>query len=246
MKLESSRTYLNVRVGKYHSAECYLHVRRQDLEWFNLSHQQNFKQIFHLLSTSILPRMFSDEVEESHAKITKKKRPPTMLGPGGVPLDLGERHAATKPTASNQQSTLNNPNKRKRGKGAGVAAAAAKKVAVEKKLLESKHGNETGIYYAFGNSIQLTYHLIDENPKEKTKPGVTLVFHEKMDDQKNQEDGGKNKGSFRHLIKLSKRIILWCYPYDPAHPNEPDPEGGMPRPEMIPLSDLFREPYHQD
>lgn len=47
--------------------------------------------------------------------------------------------------------------------------------------------------------------------------------------------------TFRQLKKLSKRIVMWVYPFDPANPTEPNDTtgGGFPRPEMIPLTTLF-------
>lgn len=76
-------------------------------------------------------------------------------------------------------------------------------------------------YHAFGKTLKLTYRLHEP----KTKPTTTLVV---------------NSGKYKELVKLSQRIEAYCYPYDPQNPYDPDPEGGMPRPEIIPTSELFR------
>jgi hypothetical protein len=70
---------------------------------------------------------------------------------------------------------------------------------------------------------------------------ATLIFAPK------NTESPKGAPLFLQLPKLSKRISLWCYPIDKNNPNEPAPEGGgFPRPEMMPITSLFRPPYTDD
>ena len=129
---------------------------------------------------------------------------------------------------------------------------------------KTKRKRDTGdISYLFAETLQVTYRA----EEIKTSDSVTLLFNNKADQGKEtdknansskgkrkqpvdaDDDSGK-KGStkvlatatFRTLKKLSKRIIIWVYPFDPANPSAPIPEGGgFPRPEMIPLTSLFVE-----
>jgi len=49
---------------------------------------------------------------------------------------------------------------------------------------------------------------------------------------------------FRQYPKLSKRFIVWCYPRESAEDlfHDPTASGGFPRPELIPIASLFRQP----
>jgi len=134
---------------------------------------------------------------------------------------------------------------------------------------KTKRKRDTGdISYLFGETLQVTYRV----EEIKTSDSVTLLYNNidpgkdtksnKKGSLKNSVGGGggdkgkrkrsadadsTKKGStelatFRTLKKLSKRIVIWVYPFDPANPTAPNPEdGGFPRPEMIPLTSLFVE-----
>ena len=48
--------------------------------------------------------------------------------------------------------------------------------------------------------------------------------------------------TFQYLKPLSKRIIIWCYPFDPNNPQELNMVNSIqsfPRPELIPISSLY-------
>lgn len=116
-----------------------------------------------------------------------------------------------------------------------------------------KRKRDTGdISYLFGEALQVTYRA----EEIKTSDSVTLLYTNTSkgaagSDGSGGDGGGKNKrkrsadtelATFRTLKKLSKRIIIWVYPFDLANPTAPNPEGGgFPRPEMIPLTSLFVE-----
>ena len=128
---------------------------------------------------------------------------------------------------------------------------------------KTKRKRETDISYLFAESLQVTYRA----EEIKTSDSVTLLYNNKADQGKESgEDAsssskGKRKRSagadgstakkgstgttelatFRTLKKLSKRIVVWVYPFDPANPSAPNQGGGFPRPEMIPITSLFAE-----
>lgn len=56
--------------------------------------------------------------------------------------------------------------------------------------------------------------------------------------------------TFRSWNKLSKRLNIWVFKFDPEDPADLSVSegGGFPRPELLPLSDIFRQPYceHDD
>jgi len=90
------------------------------------------------------------------------------------------------------------------------------------------------------NSVTLSY---------QTSGDVSNCGDDSHDDtasvakKKHAGKGMKRLSSFRRLQKLSKRIVIWCYPFDALNPMKPtlEKEGGFPRPEMIPISCLFSD-----
>ena len=77
------------------------------------------------------------------------------------------------------------------------------------------------------------------------KQGATLIFPK----NNTNKDKPASKGpppKFRQLPKLSKRIVLWCYPRDETDEDSLIEGQGFPRPEMVPITSLFREPAATD
>ena len=128
---------------------------------------------------------------------------------------------------------------------------------------KTKRKRDADISYLFAETLQVTYRA----EEIKTSDSVALLYNNNTGKRK-EADGSNNSGkgkrrrtadadgssakkgstgttelaTFRTLKKLSKRIIIWVYPFDPANPTAPNPEGGgFPRPEMIPLTSLFVE-----
>ncbi|GAX19161.1 hypothetical protein FisN_3Lh105 [Fistulifera solaris] len=108
-----------------------------------------------------------------------------------------------------------------------------KEAALELQRLEEedkkRQKKELDIHYAFTDNMMITYrlHII------KDKRTETLVFFK-----------DETETSFVPLHKLSRRLLLWCYPNDAnGDPTSPDPPGGgFGRTELIPIADLFRNP----
>lgn len=80
------------------------------------------------------------------------------------------------------------------------------------------------VRHVFGENIQLTYRLQDvDKGNEATVSVVSDSEHL----------------TFHQYPKLSKRLVAWCFPKSEADEEEPS-DGGFPRPELIPIADLFR------
>jgi len=230
-----TRNFLEFRVGSNMSVECVVHLRRADLEWFNghrrrrqdndeepVSEQRGKKKAAHnprleeikiLLQTSILPRMFSSEIEIENAKQMGIKNLPPELGPGGVPVQAGEKN------------TEYNSNGRKRKRMTKKQFAEAER---EKEKTEERKKKD--IYYVFGKQVRLAYRLQDF----KSKPSETLVFD-------NKNSGQARDGRLRALSKVSKPILIWCFPIDDDK-DDFDSGASLVRPQFIPMAELFRHP----
>lgn len=202
-----TRTFLELRVGRTHTVDVLLHLRRSDVKWFHSS-ADNKKELFRLLSQHIIFRECEKEIQEFH-DVRNGIRPV---------VEVGEKN---KPKAKKGK-------KRKKGEPAEPS--------------EPKEKPKRDIRHVFGTGIQVTYKTEEVSDKE----GASLIFPKSAtnDEKKSNTKGPAPK--FRQLPKLSKRIVLWCYPRDEATDDStvsPAPEGqGFPRPEMVPITSLFREP----
>ena len=108
MKIVGTRTFLEVRVGRHQSVEILLHLRRCDVTWFRTNWNVLQTEFFDLLQSSVLPRLFATEMEINDAIITNTPLPPE-LGPGGIPMTIGEKNKTskipTKTTTANSRTT---------------------------------------------------------------------------------------------------------------------------------------------
>lgn len=191
---KSTRTFLELRVGRTHMVDVLLHVRRADVTWFHSS-VDNKKELLKLLSKQIIPKECEEEIDRYHDVRNRLHRPPTIIG------------------EKNQKS---------KGKG------GRKRKATEPDQPKPERPKRD-VSHVFGDALRVTYRVEELNANES----ATLIFPKRSDSSK----------TFRQLPKISKRIILWCYPVDKNNPTEPAPEGGgFPRPEMLPIASLFRPP----
>jgi len=170
MKITGTRTYFEVRVGRYQSAEVLLHLRRSDVPWFQENGEVLQPELLRLLQSSVLPRLFANEIEQNHAAICHTKPPPN-LGPGGVPITIGEKNTQKKKASAAKATTTNNnninDNKRKRGLSKKKQAELKRQ---QEEAAREQRKNEKDIYYAMGETIRIAYRL------EPASAGATLLL----------------------------------------------------------------------
>jgi hypothetical protein len=251
MKVVGPRTFLELRVGENQSIEVVIHVRRADIPWFNgaakmmtttattssnrsvVDSEQNketktngiFLQLLNIIQTSILPRMFADEIEKNYYSYIGQVPPPD-LGPGGIPI-------ITPIVTSNNGNTTTTS-----GGGGGITGKKSsyntKRQRISKRKLDEikrleqeearkQRSNEKDVYYATNGSegtIQVAYRL-EALPKYGH---ATMVY--------------QPSGNFMALKKIQQRILVWCYPInnDTNHHDEIHNDNGLYRPEMVPIS----------
>ena len=274
-----SRTCFEVRIGKKNDRddECcavdiILYLRPTDIDsWYNVESQIHTSELLSLLQTSIIPRMFLNELNdffEDHPhddNNNNRKRPLFLLGPGGIPY--------TTTTATNTPKTIIGiQSSSAAGIGTGVmrgskarkmpAAGDNKKRKERQRLVDQKkkekqmeldklmmmdpvhkvrikkfntmttttttntvshdmgttsaknnntNNNTTNnnvTYYAMGERMILMYQV--EEPKLPSTAGVTLLYPLKIQQQQDQQQ--QQQLYFRELKKLSKRLVIWCFP----------------------------------
>ena len=224
-------------MGIHHVAEVVLFLRREDIDWFNSNSNNNNTEssdsqnndeqdtvvtqnatnnrqdeLMELLSTSIIPRMCGDELEQFYQKKYPQRFPTDGVGEKNRPVAAtlkrkrgGKKGGKSKAVDNNNEDNNNNP---------------------QKKIKD--------IYYAFGETLHVAYKTQDINTMYYE--GATLLFSSnKTTTTTNQHKAGS--GGFQQLTKLSKRFLLWCY----RNKNEIEAnEEKQMQPEMVPMDQLFR------
>ena len=221
MKIIGTRTFVELRVGAFQSVEVIIHVRRADISWFNgtSSHATVncdviedggttiFYQLIDIIQTSILPRMFADEIEKNYYSCSGQAPPPD-LGPGGIPAEAPKSipGVATKKSSKRQRISK-------------VKLAEIKRI--ENEAVRQQRQDEKDIYYTTSSdgTMQVAYRM-EALPKYGH---ATLLF------QPHQQST-----NLMSLKKLQRRILLWCYPAD-ENDNNVD-VACIYNHEMIPVS----------
>ena len=164
------------------------------------------------------------DIEEELLELMEKSVIPRMFG------ELIEQyHAKRNPgLLPPEESTIGSKNKKTApgGKQKRKPRKGGKKTPSAKENAIKEEKPEKDVYFSFGEILQLAYR---RQPLASTRER-TLFY--------------KEDGTFRDHPKLPHRLLIWCSKIiDPQQKTNPDPAGfGFFRPEMIPLSSLFREP----
>lgn len=75
------------------------------------------------------------------------------------------------------------------------------------------------------------------------KEGTKSTPQKESDDSINKDEKLVPLATFRSWNKLSKRLNIWVFKFDPNDPTDLSVSegGGFPRPDLLPLSDIFRQ-----
>lgn len=264
--LNTTRKLFEVRVGAYHTIEILLQIRQADIAWWNSDLRNHERQLHKLLGRRVLSVECRDEIEAFHAR--RKKREERKAGfvseaqtDGKKKVVVGEDNLKKKAKSNKRDKASKDKKKKgdaksqKKQKTAdGKVAKGSDDAAKEKR---SKHFQDPGTWIiASGYTIQLCYSVEDIEPTSAT----TLVFRPKknIDVSKTEDtadgveqsqtsvDDNDNKtvplASFRKWTKLKKRINVWVFKLDPDNPCDLSHSegGGFPRPDLLPMADIFR------
>jgi hypothetical protein len=217
-------------------ADVVLHIRRQDLAWFENEDDDDEEVMDHvleLLQTDIVPRMDHDRYKHEIA-----------LGPQGIPILDDNKNNKAK-TATTTTTTTSRPIKRAK-KLSKQELAERQRLERERAKREQQDNVSKEAYYAANDKVKIVYKW------EACRGGAVLVPRRSEQQQSQllrqapEEKAASTAAaaaspSWIECAKFSKRLLLWCYP---ATANDVPAAGGegLLRPELIPLADLFRSP----
>ena len=225
-----TQNFLELSVGSSFMVEIIIHMRSTDLDWWNKEVSKHEAELMTVISRKIISQeeVFRNEILGANDKCGASKQ-----------VIIGEKNLAStgktdgKKNESKKTSTGKSGKKSKRKHQAPIEVASK---------IQSKENLHKRPSIVFGDSIQVMYKI----ECCESINSATLFFHD-TEDMENNIKAGKNKkkrltpASFGQLNRLSHRIIVWCFKYDPENPTAAIPsDGGFPRPEMIPLTLLFK------
>jgi len=237
MSKYTTRTLLELTIGDGNLiVETLIRIRQKHLQWWNDLVKENERELFKLVTLEILPMECQNDIDRlNNGKRWSKKGERSENS-----IVIGEKNLASMTATSRRKGKK----KQKR-----VAESNPKKIGNNR-----NKKSITGITYVFGETIQVVYKMEEIS----TSTSATLVFDMKtkvenetknhsISSEANKKDLKRMRQDdipvFKQVIKIPKRIVMWCSPFDPKHPFESHPlsEGGFPRPEYIPISSLFKE-----
>lgn len=217
------RSSIDIRVGNNHLVETVLQLRRADWEWYIENESEIEHELLELLEESIIPRMFGREIEEQPHK---------------------QKGSSTE-KQQQQQQQVGSKNTTRGGKKKKKTAKSTKKASLSKIIDEHEEKPEKDVYFSFGELIQLAYRRENLLSKSGYMTQHTLFYKEEEEEENtgDEQKGESITSSFDYFPKLSHRLLIWISKIDPQNKTNPDPPGvGFYRPELIPISDLFRQP----
>ncbi|KAG7365564.1 hypothetical protein IV203_038768 [Nitzschia inconspicua] len=254
------RTLIDMRVGKFHTVQLLVHIRQQDWKWYQENAVEITEEFQELMQERVLPRMVGTELEDYYRTKHTGVLPP-------LEEELGDNSSSSKVVASKNNKLGGGGKKREtttstKGRGKNVSKGAGGTVSSTSKataknskkrkgisLLQLLQDNNDGsgkkpekdVYFSFGDIIQLSYR------KEPALSYKTIFFQKSQQDDPSKKKSIMNTTSFRDYHRLSHRLLIWISKLDPDQKTNPDPKGvGFYRPELIPISNLFRPPAELD
>mmetsp|Transcript_20612 Transcript_20612/g.26567 ORF Transcript_20612/g.26567 Transcript_20612/m.26567 type:complete len:300 (+) Transcript_20612:131-1030(+) len=278
-KLTRTRTCLELRIGESTVIQVILLVQKHHLDWFNSccttssstssgddndsSKNNKWTELYRVLEEQVIPRCLSDQIEDafydhhSDNKTLKRKRPPEILGPGGIAI-------TTAASANSTNATGGGAPAGRRGGGGKKHKKLNKKQLkqLEQQEQQALANNKSAAraaqrpnLWAFGHTMQLAYKC--ETWQEHS---ATLVFlpsassspttkQKQKTNKKDDSSGKKIKHQLKALETLSKRLTVACGPLDENNRGDANDDSSslmMLQTEQIPITSLFRQRPEND
>mmetsp|Transcript_2777 Transcript_2777/g.5895 ORF Transcript_2777/g.5895 Transcript_2777/m.5895 type:complete len:264 (-) Transcript_2777:101-892(-) len=254
--LTTTRTLFELRVGSTHTIEVLLQIRLSDISWWNSDLYNHERQLYKLIGRRVMPTECREEIEKDRAKIrcaaniVKKKKGAVVIGEANL-KKKSEKEKSTDKKRGGKKAKSKETKPSKKQKICDKYDASDPR---EKKL---KILREPG-KWIMGKSIQICYMMEDIEKstattlifrnKENTEDSNTVRSQRSMEKQTQSPKKGHDEekmvplSTFRSWKKLSKLVNLWVFKFDPDDPSDLSVSegGGFPRPELLPMADIFR------
>ena len=177
-----ARTYLELQIGQTHTIEIIIHLRCNDLNWWNSNALSHEKQLFKIIKRQILPIECSDYIDYHHfsatntsvgsnvsAPMTTKNNSYNGRSRGRDNIIIGDRNKRSNKSKSNNNKQQSRKKQRKESNGNNNTATTAAKQSSNTSSTTSK------------NTLQHDYNT-DANTNIKNKKEdinkITFLFGE--------------------------------------------------------------------
>ena len=267
MSPTTTRSRFDVRVGSIHTLEVLLQIRSSDLTWWDSNLRDHERQLYKLIGRRIVPLELNDEIQNDIARelgdkiVTDANAKTKKVVIGEVNLKKMTKSTNSK-KRGNESAATKGKSKTKKMKAASskdkqipAALAIDKDDTIDSKDKRPKLLREMG-KWIMGKSIQVCYVMEDidrttscsmafrpvKQPSKENELTSDTLSLSKETDVSIKEEKLIPLATFRSWIKLSKRLNVWVFKFDPNDPTDlsATQDGGFPRPELLPLSDIFR------
>ena len=246
-----------------HTLEVLLQLRSSDLTWWNSNVSYHQRQLYKLIGRRILPSELGDEIQADakreqglktvSGEIVKRKG--IVIGEVNL-KKMTTSKIKSKPTYGQQRGNQSMKAKVVVKKSKPVKQFNSK-TDIEEPDAKDKRPKllrEAG-KWIMGKSIQACYVMEDIDRTASCSMAfrpvkrVRTEQHVKQDNKSPMEETNCPKeekliplATFRSWNKLSKRLNIWVFKFDPDDPTDlsVSEDGGFPRPDLLPLSDIFR------
>lgn len=250
--LTSTRSLFELRVGSSHTIEILLQIRLADLPWWNSNLKDHERELYKLIGRRVLPEECRDEIEADRAR-----------------REVDKHFNKNKAVVVGEANLKKKAKKAVKGKGKRGNVSMKETKTKKQKLSDKeaiaendKNAEKTkSVSWVMGKSIQICY-IMEEIEKSSA---ATMIFRQKgWEDNSDNATSTTSQGSaekqsqssegvadeeknvplatFRSWKKLSKRLNLWVFRFDPDDPTDLSISGGagFPQPELLPMADIFR------
>ena len=252
-----TRNLLHIQVGKTHTIQILLHLRLCHLEWFHQNVENHTQQILTIVSQRILPEECKEEIEgpscdneETNAKDKQKKGKGGTAKKGsrkkkGTTSAKGKQKVPEKPEdMKSVQEFFNKPEepKKRKATSSGTTKSKSKKVK-EVQVSERKYLKSLPYKRLYGDTIQICYQMQDLATRHTAYLSYDAPSASSTEPNESSTTNNKRHLSkFKSLPLIPKRIVLWCYPFDPDNPCDPNLDlDGFARPDLVPIAQLFSD-----
>mmetsp|Transcript_10967 Transcript_10967/g.25522 ORF Transcript_10967/g.25522 Transcript_10967/m.25522 type:complete len:270 (-) Transcript_10967:1261-2070(-) len=264
MQLKKTRSLVELRIARRYSIEALVQISSTNLTWWNQNHRAHERELYRLIGR-FLPKECGDEIRKDRQERAERRKPASEKDIG----KLGKKRKAEVFTSKGKEKGGDdkNGNKTKRGK----KGTRKKKKKIDKSSPDNDTDSAALEHlpkilrdegrWVFGEDLQICYKMEDIEPNACT----TLVYKKKVaeeEDSRGVADSSKAPSQlskapsqlsaetqdvevplavFRRWKKLSKRIVIWLFPFDPDNPTDLSvtKDSGFPLPDMIPFCDIF-------
>lgn len=259
-----TRTWLELCVGNTHILQVLVHIRKEDLLWWNENQVEFQRELLGILSRQVIPVECKEEMEQ-YSKYEQKSAKYSMNKSSRKKKEQGKPQMLHDHTQQKLQFTTDSNTSKRSSKKSSRKSSSHDKVGEKGSSLKSNPSSKArknkkesfpAIATKYSKHIRLMYRVeqiegshsatllfTNKNKNDAAtnilkaeNEGTRKSLKRKIDSCNSESTSRKRLSSFRSLVNMKTRIIVWVFPWDAMNPNLEYLEEDIPDKEMLPLS----------